>query len=548
MPDEDCGEREPLLGNKSPPLVALTSSSPSIVWPHPKDDNQHDGDDNIPAELHNLASDAILLAQGHKAAMRRSFSPLAAVGLSFSITNSWVGYLSCFGQNLAYAGPNSVVFGLLVAVFLQWIITLGLSETASCFPSSGGQYHFVFILAPKEHRNFAAFVVGWMNLLGWLVALCSGISVTVASISGLIAFWNDAYQATPWESYFLYLFVTLLGVSPLFVCPRLVPRIVQVSLVFSVLGFTVIFFLVLVLRRQSQPLSYITTPISGGSGWSIEPAWLLGTTNSMYAFCGTDAVIHIAEEMSYPERRLPHAMNLTMLIGFTTAFPLLLVMMLSMTDMSAVLNSKLPYAELFYQITGSKILTTTIMCWVTLVLFSALIGQWVTCGRLAWAFSRDHGLPYSTYFSHVSEYHGFPVRTTMLTLAFCSFYGLLYLISTTAFNSIITSAVLYLNITYAIPQALIAVRGRKNVLPEHSFDLGWIGYVCNYLSPFLVLIVSILICFPSQMPVTRQNINCTPVVLVGLSAVILIFWSIAGKQRFEGPKINWDMLKNIKTT
>lgn len=56
---------------------------------------------------------------------------------SCSITNSWVGYLSCFGQNLVYGGPQSVVFGLLVATAVQWTITLGLSEIASAFPSSG---------------------------------------------------------------------------------------------------------------------------------------------------------------------------------------------------------------------------------------------------------------------------------------------------------------------------------------------------------------------------------------------------------------------------
>lgn len=115
---------------------------------------------DLPAELQDFKSNAILLAQGHKAAMQRSFSPFAALGLGFrcvspvtketshakkcplidgcgSITNSWVGYLSCFGQNLAYAGPNSVIFGLLAAAVIQWTISLGLSEIASCFPSSG---------------------------------------------------------------------------------------------------------------------------------------------------------------------------------------------------------------------------------------------------------------------------------------------------------------------------------------------------------------------------------------------------------------------------
>ena len=545
MLDEGCGEQEHLLRNSS---SATIIGSSDVRRPQSRNGIQLDGDEDLLAGLPDLKGNAIFIAQGHNTAMQRSFSAFAALGLGFSITNSWVGYLSCFSQNLAYAGPNSVVFGLLAAAVLQWIITLGLPEIASCFPCAGGQYHFAFILAPTKHRNFVAFVVGWMNILGWWIALCSGISVVVSSISGLIVFWDDAFQATQWDSYLIFLAVTVLSVTPLFLGPRLIPKILQISLVVSVTGFVAIFCLVLAMRKQSQSFSYITTPRLGNSGWSLGPAWLLGITNSMYTFAGTDAVIHIAEEMSEPERRLPQVMNLTMTIGFMTSFPLLLIMMLSMADMHAVLVSKLAYAELFYQITGSKIATTLIICWVIVVLFSALIGQWVTCGRLAWAISRDCGLPFSTYFSHVSEHYRFPVRTTILALAFCLIYGLLYLISTTAFNSIITSAVLYLNITYAIPQMLIAARGRKHVLPEHHFDLGWMGYVCNYLSPVLVFIVSVLICFPSQLPVSQQNINYTPIVLIGMFITILTLWIVAGKQRFKGPKIDWDVLRNVKIT
>ena len=548
MPVEDPQSYAPLLspGNRSLSAESQASSTTDLGSSRSPGNNNCVG--SMPGEeQQDSQSDTILLAQGHKAAIRRSFSPFAALGLGFSITNSWVGYLSCFGQNLAYAGPNSVVFGLLVAAVIQWIITLGLSEISSCFPSSGGQYHFVYLLAPKGSRKFAAFTVGWMNILGWSVTLCSGVSVAVASVSGLIAFWDESFEATQWQSYLIYLAVTFLSVSPLFLGPRLIPRILQISLTFSVTGLIIIFCLVLAMRKQSQPFSSITDPGPGRSGWAIGPAWLLGVTNSMYAFSATDAVIHIAEEMNDPERKLPMAMNLTMVIGFMTAFPLLLVMMLSMADIDAILNSTLPYAELFRQITDSRAVTTLIMCWITVVLISALIGQWVTCGRLAWAFARDGGLPYSPFFSHISERHKFPVRTTVLALVFCSIYGLLYLISTTAFNSIITSAVLYLNITYAIPQGLIATRGRKNVLPDHPFDLGWMGYVCNFLSPILVAVVGALICFPPQLPVTRQNINYTPVVLVVLSLVILCFWFTMGR-RFEGPKIDWNVLKSVKVT
>lgn len=40
--------------------------------------------------------DAILRANGHEAAMPRQFTWVSALGLAFSIINSWVGYLVCF--------------------------------------------------------------------------------------------------------------------------------------------------------------------------------------------------------------------------------------------------------------------------------------------------------------------------------------------------------------------------------------------------------------------------------------------------------------------
>ena len=306
MSDEDLQSYAPLLGKdvRSRPAESTTSST---IMDSPSSDSMEDDFNNEfqpPEPPQDLTSNASLLNQGHRAAMRRSFSPLAALALGFSITNSWVGYLSCFSQNLAYAGPHSVVFGLLVAAAIQWVITLGLSEISSCFPSSGGQYHFVFILAPKESRKFAAFTIGWMNILGWSVALCSGASLVVASVSGLVAFWDDSFQATQWQSYLVYLAVIFLSVSPLFLCPRFIPRIVQISFIFSVTGLIIIFCLVLALRKQSHPLSSIATPGPGRSGWGIGPAWLLGITNSMYAFSATDAVIHIAEEMKDPERKV----------------------------------------------------------------------------------------------------------------------------------------------------------------------------------------------------------------------------------------------------
>ena len=306
----------------------------------------------------------------------------------------------------------------------------------------------------------------------------------------------------------------------------------------------VAFILLFVLHHDSQPWSSLKDT-QGHSGWHGAMAWTLGLTNSMYVFSATDSVLHIAEEIVSPEKRLPQVLDMTLGIGIATAFPLILAMMLFMMDKTSILGSDLPYGQLFLESTGSKVVTTIVIAWVALALYSALIGQWVTTGRLVWAFARDGGLPYSSFFAHVNQTYGFPVRTTVLMLVFCAVYGLLYLISTVAFNSILGSAVLFSNITYCIPGAIVAFRGRENVLPRRDSGLGAFGGLLHYISPVLVIVIGFFLCLPPELPQKWSNINYTPAILVAAYLGIWASWYVMAKN-FKGPKIDWEILKNTK--
>lgn len=167
--------------------------------------------------------------------------------------------------------------------------------------------------------------------------------------------------------------------------------------------------------------------------------------------------------------------------------------------------------------------------------------QFVACGRIAWAFARDRGTPFPDYFAHIDSKLQFPARATLAALGFNALYGLLYLASTTAFNSIITSAVLVLNITLAAPQALLVLRGRNKSLPERPFKLGYLGYFCNIFATLWIPVLIVLVCMPPALPVTIGSMNYTSPILVGILVLITAAWFIFGHQ-FEGPKIDWDML------
>ncbi|KAJ5775639.1 amino acid/polyamine transporter I [Penicillium nucicola] len=490
------------------------------------------------------ADDEVLRAQGHEAALKRSFSILASLGLAFNITNSWVGLLSNFGQNLKYGGYQVALFSVLIACFVQWAITLGLSELASAFPSSGGQYHFVYIIASKNTRRFGAFVTGWMSILGWWMAACSGISLVANTILGLAQFLHPEFEIKQWHLYCVYLTILIITMMPLLLCPERIPLITILSLYLTLSGFVVWVVTILVMHKHGNSASSIIRPGTGTSGWNGGTAWLLGVINSMYSFGCTDGAIHIAEEIRLPGRRLPQIMNLTMAIGLCTAIPMITIIVVTAKDMEKVMNAGMPAIEVVYQPTGSKRVTIALSVLLTIIYASCLPPQWVTCGRLAWAFARDGGTPFPGFFTKVDEKLQFPLRTTIASTIFAALYGLIYLASTTAFNSIITSAITLLNLSYAVPQALLATRGREKCLPKRPLDLGRWGYACNIFAPLWSALMCVMVCFPPGLPVTTASMNWSAPILVALTLVILAFWFLIG-ENFKGPDIDWDAL-NIK--
>ncbi|PWY89149.1 choline transporter [Aspergillus heteromorphus CBS 117.55] len=494
---------------------------------------------NDEMEAINL-DDPALHASG-KPDMPHQFTWASTLGISFSITNSWAGYLSNFGQTLAYGGPRLVIFGFICAFAVQMITILGLSELASAFPSSGGQYHFCYMLSPKKSRRFSAFVVGCMSVLAWWIVTASGISLVTASLTGIVSFWRPEYIAENWHVYLIYLAVSVLTLIPLFTVPNKLHWIVQIALYLSIAGMLLIFILSLALCEKKQPASFLLEDGFGTTGWNDGTAWMLGVMNAMYAIAGTDAAIHISEELPQPGRLVPQAMIMSVLLSLATCLPLFIALMFCMSDMDAVVRSALPSLELIYQATQNRGVTTFLSVWLLIVYAASIPSQWITCSRMAWSLARDISSPTATYFSHVDPTLKFPVRTTLATLTFVAIYGLLYLASTSAFSMITNCAVLFLNITYVVPQGIILISGRSAALPRRYLNLGWLGYVCNGFVVMWIVVLGVFVCLPLSLPVAVESMNYTCVVLVGLWGVVVGLWFGMGKRGFRGPKVEGDL-------
>lgn len=156
---------------------------------------------------------------------------------------------------------------------------------------------------------------------------------------------------------------------PLFVVPRRISWVTQAVLHISLAGFVPFLVVSLAMSKNKQSGRFIVQSGLGTSGWGDGTAWVLGITNAMYAFGGTDGgkrvpgwrlyltitlltwrlAIHISEEIAQPGRRVPQVMIMTMIISFITSFSLLFALMFCTADLHAVASSQLSSMELVYQ-------------------------------------------------------------------------------------------------------------------------------------------------------------------------------------------------------
>lgn len=107
----------------------------------------------------------------------------------------------------------------------------------------------------------------------------------------------------------------------------------------------------------------------------------------------------------------------------------------------------------------------------------------------------------------------------------------------------ISAAIVFLQTSCVIPQAILLYRGRDRVLPERYFNLGRLGPVINVTAVAWVVFLNVVYCIPTALPVTPQNMSYVSVVCVGLVSFVVILWFTTKKGVFKGPKIDYDLLR-----
>ena len=136
--------------------------------------------------------------------MQKSIGALTMIALCFNICNSWAGLSASFQLALLQGGPATLLYGMMVTGSAYMAIAITIGELASVYPTAGGQYHFVSILAPKRFNRGLSYICGILANFSWIAIGAAIMVIPSSQITAIAAFYHEGYEPKAWHKFLIY--------------------------------------------------------------------------------------------------------------------------------------------------------------------------------------------------------------------------------------------------------------------------------------------------------------------------------------------------------
>ena len=344
--------------------------------------------------------DAQVLARlGKKSVLERRFGLLSIIGFTCTVLVTWEGSLILFTTGLTNGGSAGLVYGYLFV----WIGTIAvfttMAELASMAPTAGGQYHWVWMLAPPWCRRFSSYVMGWLVICGWQAILAGAGYLGGTMIVALVKMNHDSYEPELWHGTLLFWAFIVVAVFINTVTSILLPKIEIFILVVHIVGFLAIIIPVVQLAPNKASVHDVFTQFSNGGAWPSQGlSFFIGMIGNVFAMFGCDSTVHMAEEIANAEVVVPWSMVSATLLNGALGFGMVIAVLFVTPDITTALASPpgllgYPFMQIFYDALGSKAGANFLIAILVIMDAAGTIALMATSSRLVWAFARDRALP-----------------------------------------------------------------------------------------------------------------------------------------------------------
>jgi len=471
--------------------------------------------------------DEQLLRQlGYQQELARRMSGFSNFAISLSIICILAGGITSFHVGLCSAGGASIGLGWPLVCLFSLTVACTMGQIASAFPTAGGLYHWGSILGGRA----CGWITAWFNLTGLITALA-------AINAGTYDFAMAAFGLTPPESSaatmrtIVVVGMTLSQGLLNHYGIRLTTRLTDLS-GYLILGVAAVLTLALLLATQHFEWSrlWTFTNYSGlPEGGAVFPkqenlAWLfaLGFLLPAYTITGFDASAHTSEETIGAARNVPKGIIRSVWVSGLFGWVMICALLLALPSLRQGVEqgSNVVHWTLKSALPGS--FAWTLLAGIVAAQYLCGLAALTSGSRMAFAFARDGGLPFSNWLRAVNPRTKSPSAAVWMAASVSAAFTILV-----PYTTIAAICTILLYISYVLPTAagFFAVgRTWTRMGPWH------LGIWFRPLAAIAVVGCVFLIVIGLQPP------NQQAVWVVGsVVGLLLVIWFGFERRRFKGP-------------
>ncbi len=491
---------------------------------------------------------------GYAQELLRSMGGFSNFAISFSIISILTGAVILFNTGQFLAGPAAVGIGWPLVTLFTLMIAATMAEIASAYPTAGGLYYWASRLKNKEWGWWTA----WLNL-GGQISIVAGINyaaafyLTATIINPIVGGGFDPAADTLGVQNAIWVTGILIAIEIAFnvAGTRIVAFMNDLSVWWHI-GFVAAIAIALFAfgRLPTHDIGFLfqVSPGTDGSGTSwasiipfgIAGAFALSLLQAQWTYTGYDASAHVAEETVFARRASAWGVFLSVAVSAVAGYVVLVALTLKMSTPEDVLANSGGYgvAYILGQNLGAGLnelgglLAAGVAIAMTFCGFSSI----ASAGRMLYAFSRDDGLPGSSWLKKVSRRWRTPSNSVVAISVASWLLILLVYVLTTALGgdplfliggiTSVSTVLLYWAYGVCI---WLGLRGDQSWRQRQTWSLGRWSRPLAWISVIWIALFSPVFLYPFSL-------NPASLYIVGAFLVLLAIYYFAwARSRFKGP-------------
>src|ERR1700754_4558453 len=457
--------------------------------------------------------------------LQRGFSFRSALSLAFADVSPIAAVYAIFTLGLFAAGPK-FFWAFPIVLIGQLMVAAVFGELASRWPYAGSVYQW--------SRHVRGTTWGWVAAWAYMWGLTLALGTLSYAAAGFLLNIFGVGAPNRWQIASVAIAIVLIGSAVNMVGRKVLKIMVAISITCEVLGSLGLGTVLLLFYREN-PFSVLfsSAGIPDAASWASGPM-LLAIAYVGWSFLGFEAAGSVAEEVDEPERNVPKAIILALLLVGLVVMYSAAALILAIPDLPGVVAAQSgdTVSDTLAAHFGAGI-TKPLLAMFVIGFVSSFLAVQAAVSRCIWGAARDHSLPGSKVLGGLAGPDRLPVYAIALTAIAAIVFVLLA--GTQFYNILVNFNIIGFYIAFGVPVIGAAIARLTGKWTPGAFNLGRWGAPVTYLASAWIIFETVNVAWPRTQPGQPWYINWASVITTVVLAVVGLIVFLSVRRGIQAP-------------